>query len=404
MRVHAFIQAHHSDFRCFSQFDGKTYLQHVVSKAQLMPEIHLRILVVPDCDRNRVVFGEIASRDGIQVFYGDVENRLQRFVDCADEFNTDIIVRLPAVKPLFRTELASKMINTLLKKTDIDFITVPSDFPKLFSCEVMRSSALRRAIPMLFLSNEEVAVLSSAPHFAVERLLSSDRIARITEGLPRISESEIDLARELRRQELALGGAVLAESEKHLESARYLFAANFVRETDSVLDVACGSGLGCGILSKTAKHGKVVGVDLEKKGGEFAGIERCHHNVRFLVGDAMKIDMDTVFDRVVSFETIEHLEQPGDFLLRLRDVLSTDGLMILSVPRGMSPAYLSRPLNPYHVKEYSAPELLELLSNCGFVIDRRFMQDEVGLVEEGWRSDVAGSFIAVCRKSLRQAG
>jgi len=105
------------------------------------------------------------------------------------------------------------------------------------------------------------------------------------------------------------------------------------------------------------------------------------------------------FDRIVSFETIEHLERPREFLLRLRSALSADGLMILSVPRGMNPAYLDRPLNPYHVKEYSAPEILELVSGCGFIPVERFMQNEVGHIEVGWSSDVAGSFIAVCRKS-----
>jgi len=279
MRVHAFIQAHHSDFRCFSQLAGKTSLDNVVSRSQLIPEIQVRILVIPDCQPNRKVFGEIASQHGIEVFYGDVENRLQRFVDCAANYNTDVIVRLPCCKPLFRVDLVSRMIDIISKDTSIDLVTVPSDFPKFFSCEIMRSSLLTTFASGLF-SNQETKTLSLAPHFAAEKLLSPDRIHLLTDGLPRLSESEIELARELRKAELELGGAVLADSEKQLEQARYSFATSFVRETDNVLDVACGSGLGCEILSKTAKRGKVVGIDLQYN-QVFKRIEQSYSNVRF---------------------------------------------------------------------------------------------------------------------------
>jgi 2-polyprenyl-3-methyl-5-hydroxy-6-metoxy-1,4-benzoquinol methylase len=370
----------------------------VVLKSLQVPEIQQIILVVPDCQQNHQLFGDIASRYGINVFYGNVENRLQRFLDCAAEFNTDVIVRLPCCKPLFRADLVSLMVAAITKSTGIDLVTVPPDFPRFFSCEVMKTSVLAE-LATDRLSERWAELLRLNPFLVAEKILSIDKIFLLKDELPRLSDLEITLARDLRRRELEQGGAVLADSEKLVEQSRYEFAAKFVRETDHVLDIACGAGTGCEILAGAARHGRVLGIDLEKN-ANFKTMESHIPNVNFLVGDVMEMKLHNVFDRIVSLETIEHLEQPKKFLGQLRDILADDGLMVISVPKKMSEAYLDRPLNPYHVHEYSASELLELIDYCGFVAVERFMQDELGRIEEGWPLNASGSLMAVCRKSL----
>lgn len=396
MKSDAFIQAHYNDNRVFYQFKGLTSLEHVIVKSLKIPEIKDIILVVPDCLKNRDIFSEISQRYEIEVFYGDINNIAKRFLDCSSKYNTEVIVRLLGVKPLFKSELVSEMVNIVQKNSSIDMVTVPPDYPRFFSPEVLKTSALK-AIVYDFSLAKEAQSISSDPFFAAEKCISSKRIYIIKDRLPIINNVEITIARSLRKKQLRFGGDSLSASEKLHKKNRYTFASYYINEDDNILDIACGDGLGCEIMSKIAKNGKIIGVDLQDS-QEFKRIENANLNIKFIVTDATQLELDQKFEKIVCFETIEHLERQQDFLLSLKDLLYDDGLLILSVPRGMNSIYLKLPLNPYHIKEPTANELIELLSNCGFIIIKKFEQNYAGLIEENW-SQNASHLIAVCQKN-----
>jgi SAM-dependent methyltransferase len=67
---------------------------------------------------------------------------------------------------------------------------------------------------------------------------------------------------------------------------------------------------------------------------------------------------DATFDLVVSFQVIEHLENPSDYLNAIARLLKPDGLAILTTPN----LRMSDGVNPYHVHEYLADELASRLS------------------------------------------
>lgn len=142
--------------------------------------------------------------------------------------------------------------------------------------------------------------------------------------------------------------------------SRYHFAGNFVRERN-VLDVACGSGLGFPILNSYGVA-RILGVDISKRALEMAQ----HFGGReplLLQADAHRLPVqDGYFGAVTSFETLEHVQEPGIFLSEIKRVLSVDGVAVLSTPNALWTR--TRPdlgANPYHLKEYEPQELRDLL-------------------------------------------
>lgn len=137
---------------------------------------------------------------------------------------------------------------------------------------------------------------------------------------------------------------------------RYFFAARHCAGK-RVLDIACGSGYGTDILGENAES--VLGVDID---GET--IRKCRETyrndrLRFVQGSVEKIPAeDAAFDVVVSFETIEHVDEQlqKQFLREIRRVLRPGGLLIIS-----SPSRDDRTNNRFHIHELREEEFLELL-------------------------------------------
>ncbi|MBK9174075.1 MAG: class I SAM-dependent methyltransferase [Blastocatellia bacterium] len=138
-------------------------------------------------------------------------------------------------------------------------------------------------------------------------------------------------------------------------AARYVFALPFVRNK-AVMDIACGTGYGIGILQRDAK--RVIGVDVDIEAARRA-VGECSVNSSVLLADGLCLPFaDNSFDVVTSFETIEHLHERGLFLSELRRVIRSDGILVLSTPNAnYTKPDEGRPSNPFHVFEYTPDEL-----------------------------------------------
>ena len=142
---------------------------------------------------------------------------------------------------------------------------------------------------------------------------------------------------------------------------RYLFARQFVSGRDA-LDIACGEGYGCGLLADVARS--VVGVDIDEETIRRARDVHGRDTVRFEAGSCIAIPLeDNTVDVVTSYETIEHIEDHAQFLSEIRRVLRPDGLLILSSPD--TDIYVENATvdNPFHVRELTRQEFIELLGD-----------------------------------------
>jgi len=131
------------------------------------------------------------------------------------------------------------------------------------------------------------------------------------------------------------------------------------------LDAACGEGYGSALLANTAAS--VEGVDISEQAitharQRYADVD----GLGFHVADCTSLPFDdNEFDRVVSFETLEHLAEHDQLMAEFRRVLKPDGLLILSSPDKAIYSDQQNAENEYHVKELYRDELEAL-------IDRHF--------------------------------
>ena len=119
--------------------------------------------------------------------------------------------------------------------------------------------------------------------------------------------------------------------------ARYVFALRYcVGKT--VLDAACGTGYGTSLIQSIARS--VVGFDIDQDTIDFAKqiYESFDERLIFKVSDFETADLSfsgcpAFYDTIVSFETIEHLSNPGFFLRNVKDRLVPGGKFVFSIPR-----------------------------------------------------------------------
>jgi len=141
---------------------------------------------------------------------------------------------------------------------------------------------------------------------------------------------------------------------------RYALAARWCANKRT-LDAACGEGYGSAFLADSVAS--VEGIDISEQAIEHARHRYGHlENVEFQQADCIDLPFpDNEFDRVVSFETLEHLAEHDRLLAEFRRVLKPDGLMILSSPDKAIYSDAQNNRNEYHVKELYRDELEALI-------------------------------------------
>ena len=138
---------------------------------------------------------------------------------------------------------------------------------------------------------------------------------------------------------------------------RYFWAASMSLRSP-VIDAACGTGYGTSILR--AYGHDATGIDSDALVIGTANRERGRG---FLIGDIEAFSFDG-FGTVVSFETIEHLREPGRFLGRLRATT-----LLASVPIVPTMHY-----NPHHRHDFTRLSFHVMLQSAGWRIAEEHLQ------------------------------
>ena len=148
------------------------------------------------------------------------------------------------------------------------------------------------------------------------------------------------------------------EASIHLN--RYLSAREFVAGK-SVLDIACGEGYGSALLARWGAK-SVVGVDISEPAIAKAKNAFETDTIKFFQssGEAV-LDVlgEAKFDLIVSFETIEHVNEPRVFLENIKKLIAPNGIILISCPND-NWYYADGGSNPYHLHRWNAWEFRRL--------------------------------------------
>jgi hypothetical protein len=142
--------------------------------------------------------------------------------------------------------------------------------------------------------------------------------------------------------------------ELHVHTWRYLYVAS-QQGLGMIADAACGSGYGTDILRRSGHDAWGFDKDCILGGGGASG------HLDYLDLDRPECLKELyIFDTLVSFETLEHLEDPDQFLCRLRNSTRIQTLFA-SVP-----VIPTRHLNPFHKHDFTVDSFGGLIHKAGW--------------------------------------
>jgi SAM-dependent methyltransferase len=145
---------------------------------------------------------------------------------------------------------------------------------------------------------------------------------------------------------------------RHVVAYEYVLPMAF---NMNVVDIGCGEGYGPAILASKAES--VLGIDIAPEVVAHARRYYGSDKVSFEVMDVNRLDVpDGAFDLAVSFQVVEHLEDESGYFSEMARVLAPGGTAVITTPNRLtiSPGR-DKPINPFHLREYTPAELRDVL-------------------------------------------
>jgi 2-polyprenyl-3-methyl-5-hydroxy-6-metoxy-1,4-benzoquinol methylase len=142
-------------------------------------------------------------------------------------------------------------------------------------------------------------------------------------------------------------------------------------KTNALLEVGSGFGTFCTEVKKKGVFGRVVAVEPTPNLAETCrkrGLEVLEQPV-----EQINLSNADLFDVVASFEVIEHLFAPIDFIMHMHRLLKPGGMLMLTCPNGEgfdveTLGIISNTVDHEHLNYFNKSSLTKLLTKCGFEV------------------------------------
>jgi len=180
---------------------------------------------------------------------------------------------------------------------------------------------------------------------------------------------------------------------------------NFTGKDLSLLDIGCGNGASMFILSSEMKN--CLGTEITNEHEDEFNKYKLNHNIQncdYKVLDVVKNKAEEKFDRIISFEVIEHLSNEAGLRFYF-DSLKDNGILVISVPNKwwifethgaklpLLPwnrvpffSWLPKPIHEKfaNAKIYTKRRIRKLLERYGFeVIESHYVTAPMDVLPEG---------------------
>ncbi len=105
--------------KCLLSFGESTILNHIIRRAV---SYNIEPIVCTSTSKEDDIIKDIANKEGVKCYRGSLDNKLQRWFDCADHFNIDRFHTIDADDPFFDgNEMKDSM--KMLQEEGVDMIT-----------------------------------------------------------------------------------------------------------------------------------------------------------------------------------------------------------------------------------------------------------------------------------------
>lgn len=155
-------------------------------------------------------------------------------------------------------------------------------------------------------------------------------------------------------------GSPLNQEQLARITQRYCLGATLAQGKD-VLEVACGAGIGLGVLQQSARS--LVGCDYT---GQVLAVAQRHYGRRvpLVCADAQHLPLaEQSFDLVLSFEAIYYLNRIDWFLAEAHRLLRPEGMLLIGTSNPDWPHFVAGQLSVHYP---TLPELTTQLYRAGF--------------------------------------
>ncbi|HEX3083392.1 MAG TPA: class I SAM-dependent methyltransferase, partial [Pyrinomonadaceae bacterium] len=144
--------------------------------------------------------------------------------------------------------------------------------------------------------------------------------------------------------------------------------AKYSNGTDALLEVGAGFGTFCVEVKTRNVFSRVVGVEPTPDLAETCrqrGLEVIEQPI-----EKIELEAADLFDVVASFEVIEHLYAPKDFVGHMTRLLKPGGLLVVTCPNGdgfdiQTLATVSDTVDHEHLNYFNPESLSRLFATCG---------------------------------------
>jgi spore coat polysaccharide biosynthesis protein SpsF len=148
MKITAIVQARMGSTRLpgkvLMDLGGETVLARVLRRLTRAPQIHELVVATTDNPSDDEIVSECA-RLQVSCFRGSEHDVLDRYLRAAEQFRSDLIVRITADCPLIDSEVVDEVVgDCITRQVDLSCNDVPHTFPRGLDVEAFTIEALRR--------------------------------------------------------------------------------------------------------------------------------------------------------------------------------------------------------------------------------------------------------------------